>query len=317
MFDDSCNSHYQVAIPELLKRNMIATFYVNPGGNKWGNPKGEGPDQWENKIPLTGMVYGDHTWTHNGVKDLANADFEIGECQKKILSIFYKDNKPHLLSWGRPGVGPGKWNITKEELQTLLTKYNLIDRPPFDAKHGAYFGVKTTEEMLALADKAIAEKGMGYLIIHGVQRRAEEGDVKWGFQDFWALDKDIYRSVLDGLAARRDKGDLWITDHISEYKYQMERDNNPKFQVVKASPQQIQLKLTGTLDANLYDQPLTVTTQVPPNWQAAVVTQGTTSATVPAVKGVIQYDALPNGALITAVPGTLPVVKNPAPAPAR
>ena len=30
MFDDGLNSAYQVAKPELLKRNMIATFYVNP-----------------------------------------------------------------------------------------------------------------------------------------------------------------------------------------------------------------------------------------------------------------------------------------------
>lgn len=303
MFSDSVPSHYQIVVPELIKRNLIATFYVNPGGNKWNNSKDPTPkNQWENVIPKTGMVYGNHTMTHNGVKDLENAEYEIGDCTKIILKLCYPDGKPHLVSWNMPGLAKGKWNITKDELKTLLDKYNLIEKPAFDAKHGAFFGVKTTAEMLALADKAIAEKGMEYLIIHGVERRADEGDPKWSWQDYWALNKDIFREVLDGIAKRKEAGDLWVTDHISEYKYKMERDNKPVLQVQKASNQQIQLKLTGTLDPALYDMPLTVTTQVPATWTAAVVTQGTSSATVPVVKGVIQYDALPNGTIITAVP---------------
>src|SRR5437773_1404775 len=104
MFDDSLHSAYQVAIPELLKRNMIATFYVNPGGNNWNNSKHEPSDQWEKIIPKSGMVYGDHTWTHNGAKDLETEDREIRLCQEKILSICYNDKKPHLISYGQPGV---------------------------------------------------------------------------------------------------------------------------------------------------------------------------------------------------------------------
>ena len=51
---------------------------------------------------------------------------------------------------------------------------------------------------------------MEYLIIHGVERKQPD----WGFQDFWALKQDILLPVLDGLKERRDRGDLWITDHI-------------------------------------------------------------------------------------------------------
>lgn len=296
MFDDGMNSAYQVVIPELLKRNLIATLYVNPGGNKWANPAVEGPNQWENLIPKTGMVYGNHTWTHNGAADLATEDSEIRLCQEKILSIFYADNKPHLISYGQPGVTT--WFSYGAELTAILAKYNLISRPTFDG-HGAVYHWQTIDQMLALADKAITSKGREYLIIHGVERRASEGDPNWGFQDFWPLNKDTLRGVLNGLATRRDNGKLWITDHISQYKYQMERDNKPTFQVLQADNQMIQLKMTGTLDSDLYDLPLTVITQVPTSWHNANILQGTQISTVPVVNGVIQYDALPNGTLIT------------------
>jgi hypothetical protein len=45
------------------------------------------------------------------------------------------------------------------------------------------------------------------------------------------------------------------------------------------------------------------------NWKdnktAAVVTQGGKAATVPAIQGAVQYDALPSGVVIELVPGTL------------
>ena len=75
MFDDSWPSHYQVAAPELAKRKMTATFYICPG-------KGEykaGAKEWEENVWKMGMVYGVHTMTHKGVKDLENAEYEIGE----------------------------------------------------------------------------------------------------------------------------------------------------------------------------------------------------------------------------------------------
>lgn len=312
MFDDSCPSHYQVAIPELLKRGLIATFYVNPG--KWRGDKRTIPGPWETTIPGSGMVYGDHTMTHTGVKDATHAEYEIGECQKEIAQIFYPDGKEHLISWGMPGVGPGAWNITKEELNMLLSKYHLIDRPPFNAKHGAVFGLKTSGEMLALADKAIAEKGMEYLIIHGVERRASEGDPAWSWQDFWALNKDILREVLDGVAARGDKGELWVTDHISQHKYQMERDDRPAIRIVKAAPRMLELQMTGTLPPALYDMPLTVLTEVPAGWKGAVVTQGTRRMAVEAANGLVKYDALPNGEPIVIAAADAPEAKGARPA---
>jgi peptidoglycan/xylan/chitin deacetylase (PgdA/CDA1 family) len=291
MFDDGFPSAYQVVIPELVRRKMIATFYVCPGGNNW-LPK----DQWETVIPKTGMVYGDHTWSHISTYDLATEDTQIRLCHEKIMSLFYPDGKRHLMSFGLPGVT--NWYSYGADYGAILDKYNLIERPTGKG-HFAVFHWQTTDQMLALADKAIAKKGMEYLITHGVERRVSEGDPDMGMQDFWALDRDILRAILDGLVIRRDRGDLWITDHISQYKYQMERDNKPVLQIQKADANEIQLTMTGTLDRELYDLPLTVITQVPPDWSSASVTQGAKTTIVHTSNGVLIYDALPDGSLIT------------------
>ena len=37
MFDDSWPSHFQVAVPALVERDMTATFYINPGKGNLGD----------------------------------------------------------------------------------------------------------------------------------------------------------------------------------------------------------------------------------------------------------------------------------------
>src|SRR5205085_821605 len=125
------------------------------------------------------------------------------QCAKIIREIVPDKNPaaPRLSSFAQPGVAQGDWNITDAQLNELLAKHHLVNRP--DAKgHMAVYHLKTAKEMLALADKAVEAKGMEYLIIHGVERI----EPNWGYQDFWALKQDVLKPVLDGLKERRDKG---------------------------------------------------------------------------------------------------------------
>src|SRR4051794_11891382 len=141
MFDDSWPSHWQVAAPELVKRGMTATFYICPGKGEYK----KFAKQWEETLWKQGMVYGDHTMTHKGVKDFDDADREIGDCANEIRKIIGAgDDK--LVSFALPGVGQGEWNITDRQLAELLKKHNLIDRPPF-TDHGAVYQLKTADEM--------------------------------------------------------------------------------------------------------------------------------------------------------------------------
>jgi hypothetical protein len=291
MFDDSWPSHWQVVAPELVKRAMTATFYICPG-------KGEYlkfADQWEKELWKQGMVYGVHTMTHQGVKDLENAQYEIGE-NARVIRRIVPGTSGKLVSYAQPGVGKGNWNITLEQRDGLLKEYQLIERPPLEGKMTVYH-LKTAEEMLALADKAIAAQGSDLLVIHGVERLGPE--VKW--QDFWALKQDIFLPVLDGLQQRSDEGKLWIADHISVHQYETERDSSA-VKVLEATDKRIRLDLTNRTDPKLYDHPLTLTTQVPASWKRCDVAQGTRHAQRTAANGVLRFDAVPNAGPVTLEP---------------
>lgn len=282
MFDDSWPSHFQVAAPELHKRNMTATFYINPAKGEYQKFAKE----WEEELWKQGQVYGNHTMTHKGVKDLENAEYEIGECARVIRKITGKETK--LVSYGQPGVGKDDWNITPDELQELLKKHRMIDRPPF-TNHGAVYHLKTTDEMLALADKAIAAGGMEYLVIHGVERI----EPNWGYQDFWPLKQDVFLPLLDGLKERRDSGKLWITDHISQHQYETERDA-AEIKTVTSNDKEIKLTLSCKADSKFYDLPLTLLTAVPSEWKQAVVKQGSKQQAITVIAGKATYEAVPD-----------------------
>lgn len=283
MFDDSWPSHWQVAIPELQQRGLIATFYICPG-------KGEYKvyaQKWESEFADSGMVYGNHTMTHKGVSDLENAREEILGCTKIIREI-QPGSETRLVSFAQPGGVGGNWNITDEELAQLLKEDHLISRPPFQG-HGAMYHLKTLPEMTGLADKAIASKSMEYLIIHGVER------LNATYQDMWAMkQEELFFPLLDYLKQKSDAGELWVTDHISQHKYETER-GSAKVQTVSTTPAAIRLKLTSAADPELYDQPLTLLTQVPADWKNAAIRQGDVHTTVAVKDGLARYDALPGG----------------------
>lgn len=281
MFDDSAPSHWQVALPELVKRNMIATFYINPGKAEYQ----KFAKKWEVDMLQNGMVLANHTMTHRGVKNAEHAETELGDCAKVIRAI---TKQTKLISYGQPGVGPNDWNITKEETDALLKRHRMIDRPPFKG-HGAVYHMQTAEQMLALADKAVAAKGLEYIVFHGVQRIEPD----WGYQDFWPLKQEIFFALLDGLKERRDKGQLWITDHITAHQYETERDQ-AETRVISASGGSIQLELKCAADPELYDLPLTLVTKVPPAWKSATVKQGAATQTIAVANGEVRFDAKPN-----------------------
>lgn len=283
MFDDSWPSHWQVAMPELQKRGLIATFYICPGKGEYKAFAAK----WETDFASSGMVYANHTMTHKGVKDLADARVEILDCTKAIRAM--QPGKPNrLVSYGQPGVGQGKWNITEEELNQLLQEDYLISRPPFKG-HGAMYHQKTLEEMTALVDNAIATKGMDYLVVHGVER------LNASYQDMWALKQEIFFPLLDYMKEKADAGELWVTDHISQHQYETERAT-ATVQTVSVAPTGIRIKLACSADPNFYDYPLTLVTRVPADWKNALVRQGDAKTTVTVSGGAAKYHATPNGA---------------------
>jgi len=271
-FDDSCRTHVSKAIPELSKRGMVGTFYINPGNGPFQSER----KAWELDLPKNpAVVYGNHTFTHVGATNAAQLEVELARCGEVIRACYPAAKPVRLVSFGRPGGVP--WTVTEAEKQEALARHHLIDRPAFFSYP---FHVKTGEEVCRLVDQAIAKGDAGHLDFHGVDG------------DWLSTPMAVFSALLDKLEACR--GEVWMTDHISCHKYRTERDG-AKVQSVRADGDAIRLALTSEADPSLYDLPLTLETRVPEGWQACRVTQGAVQVERPVADGRVRYEAVPGG----------------------
>lgn len=282
MFDDSMPSHVKTVLPELMKRKLVGTFYVNPGSGHFAANRA----LWEKEFLANGMVLANHTFTHKGAKDVANCEEEITKCNDVLdaIATAARGRPDTLISFGRPGVPKGAWNVTDEELAKLLAANRLILRPNVLF---AQIHMKDAKAMIARVEKALDTGKPDAVAFHGVGG------------EWLSIDVPAFLALLDFIDTKRD--DLWVTDPISIHKYETER-NAAQVEVVGSGPTEIRLRLTTKVDPKLYDVPLTLSTEVPNLWQKAEVVQGATRATVGVVAGKVKYDARPGDDVIVLRP---------------
>ena len=88
----------------------------------------------------------------------------------------------------------------------------------------------------------------------------------------------------------------------SVVKYIKERES-ANLSLISSSQDQIVLNLTDTLDDAIFDEPLTIRSEVPSSWAKVRVKQGTGAITVtPGIEGtktVIYYNVIPDRGFIT------------------
>jgi len=272
-FDDSTPTSMSKVIPELQKRKMTATFYTVPG-SAWHKKNQE---LWDH--PLPGVEYGNHTYTHKGVASREELEGELRRANDEIARCFPDRKLPRLISFGKPGGVP--WSLTPDETRAVLAKFNLIWRPDFRGYPGQ---IKTVEELAALPAKAVAEGGMEYVYFHGVDG------------DWLSTPWDVFTALLDAL--EKERNELWITDPVSWHQYATERDST-KIKLLESTLTKLRIGLESSLDVQLYNLPLTLSTRVPAGWSECTVTQGERSRKVPVRSGIIVYDALPGGGAVT------------------
>ncbi|MBI1367892.1 MAG: polysaccharide deacetylase family protein [Planctomycetes bacterium] len=280
MFDDSCPTDVKIVVPELEKRRMTGTFYINPGSGQYGANR----KAWEETIPGAGFELANHTFTHRGGDTKSDIEQEVVRCNEAIHKTTPTMNWPRLVSYGQPGgIKPERWPSTKGELAAILAKNHLIDRPDFGGR-GAMIAFHTSGEMLAHVDKAIQSGAMECIVFHGVGG------------DWITTPLDVFTGFLDGLATRRQK--VWLTRHIPAHQYATERDS-AQVKVTRADATTIRLALSSGADPKFYDQPLTLITHVPADWKTCTITQGERTIEAASKDGAVMYDATPGGQVIT------------------
>lgn len=271
MFDDSMTVHIKNALPELKKRNLVGTFYVNPGSGQFKAYKGA----WEKDIPAAGGVLANHTFTHKGAKTPENLEEEITLANDAIRAI---DPKATLISFGIPGVKQGDWAVTKEQLAEALKKHKLLLRPETGG-HWGHINFKTGAELISRIDKGLATGSFDFCAFHGIGG------------EWLSTDLPPFIELLDALVAKREQ--LWITDTISAQKYETERATAKA--TIEKSGAELRVTVKCDADAALYNQPLTVIAKVPADWKKCQAIQGSTKTDVAVTNGAAMFDAVPNG----------------------
>lgn len=274
-FDDSAPSQLKNVVPELEKRKIVGNFYLVTGNSLYAALK----RRWEDAAKSPYVAVANHTFTHKGVNNVAELEPELSKCNEVLYQLKPERKQPCLLGFGRPGGVP--WKVTPEEQKTALAKHNLCDRPPF---FGPPIHYKSAAETVAAVDAAIAKGEMGHLDFHGVG------------EDWLVTPVDWFTALLDKLESVRDQ--LWITDVVSWHQYVTER-SSAEIKNAKADADTISLELTCKADPVLYNLPLTLATKVPADWENCLVTQGANTKSLLVKNGMVTYDAVPGGGVIT------------------
>ncbi len=236
-FDDSIESHIKNAIPALSARDLIGTFYLNPGA-KWFDHAA-----WNSVAAKTNMEFANHSWTHSGAKNADDGEGEIAACNEYVLGLKPERKIPRLLSFAYPG--GCKWDVPEEDKIKALKKYNLIVRPT-SAGRSAGVHVKTASELKALVEAGISTGSPIVIGFHGVGG------------EWLSIDLPIFTELLDFVS--ENKSSIWSSDPVSIYKYEMERDSSTvRISRIEGSSAS-RISLDCPLDP-LYDEPLTLSIQ--------------------------------------------------------
>ena len=286
--DDSLRSQILFAIPAMDQRGLAGTWWVNPGRGGSVNYKKQDDawaecwialyDDWK-AAAARGHDFGNHTLHHLGAATVEEADYQVGETAR----IIWQTNPRQRLQLFLRGGGTS-WGISDEELARILVKYDCapegrgggIECPTWECDPSA-------AEMIAHVDAAIQEGSWHYTAFHGIGPTAEWGGPVRG---------EAFIALLDTLARRRDQ--VWTSPFTRLYKYQQER-NSARVDWLSIEKSALRGSLTCPLDPRLYDEPLTLRVSLPGGWERALLTQGNHHETVPVIKGVATFDALPGG----------------------
>lgn len=270
-FDDSAPSHLDYVIPALRYRGVPATFYINPGNGPFRFRQSE----WESVARAPGIELANHTFSHIGAPSVDDFDQEIALANEVIDRLYPDRPARRLRSWARPGVPEHQWAISEKEIQAVLSRHLMIERPPF---HGPPFSVRTIPEMQAWIEDAIEAGELRHLVFHGVG------------SDWHNVPLSYFMALLDRLEDHA--GSLWVTHPLCAQKYAAERESA---RIVARPPatDSLALFLETDLDCSLYDEPLTLATRLPTSCGKASVSQAGRPLPHLQIGAEVFYDAVP------------------------
>ncbi|MEW6721532.1 MAG: polysaccharide deacetylase family protein [Thermodesulfobacteriota bacterium] len=297
-FDDGCRSQFTLGVPALNARGIKGTFYLiidgvsdgfSPPWSSWRSAAAEGHEIASHTISHPHL-----TWI-----SLSQAQTEITG-SKATIETQVPSRK--CLSFAYP-FGDTNSSVASIASDAYVNSRGVacgLNAEPYDFANLKACSPDSGDDIYVWADAARSQGKWLIAYIHSL----DSGNDCWGTWDI-----DMYTTYLDYLLG----GDVWAGTVGGVVKYIKER-SAATLSTVSGSGEEIVLSLTDTLDDSIYDQPLTLWSEVPSEWEFVTVQQGTGAVVelTPVLEGgrkVVYYQAVPDRGLIT--------LKDPVPADPR
>ena len=287
-FDDGCPSHVSIGVPSLNARGFKGTFFLT---TNWIGGSSPGWDSWRNAAN-NGHEIGSYSMSHPDLTTLPLPQVQ-SEMEGAKAAIDAQITTQKCLSFAYPD------GALNDSVASIANNIYIASRG---------IECQLNSEPINFSNVNSCSPGdLGTLIAN---TDAAEQQGKWLDYHFHSLanGNDCYRDAsfttdmwlayLDYLTTKN----LWVGTFVAAVKYIQER-SSATLSVLSILSDQIVLSLTDTMADAIYDQPLTIRSEVPSNWATATVQQGSSTievnSTVEGTTTVIYYNAVPDRGLIT------------------
>jgi peptidoglycan/xylan/chitin deacetylase (PgdA/CDA1 family) len=284
-FDDGCAKQYTVALPMFDEFGFKMTLYpvINWGPN------------WPvlQKAAEQGHEIGSHTVTHTKNPNKMTPEQQETELTKSQDAINSHITGQKCLTIAYPYCQPldkaltTKYYIAARHCQGFIepnTPRNFYQISSIMCGSGG--SVKTPADFNARFEKAAAKKGWCVFLLHSID---DDGGAS-------PVSSEVLRAGLEYLKAHKDT--LWVATFVNVVRYIRER-NDVSVEETSHSDNSIILKVTDTLDNEIYNYPLTLRRPLPDGWTGAKISQNghSADATVAEIESnkYIMFDIIPDG----------------------
>jgi peptidoglycan/xylan/chitin deacetylase (PgdA/CDA1 family) len=238
-FDDSHPTHLSTVVPILREHGLRATFMINPGRSAFQNHRSE----WEDCARSDEHEFANHTMMHRGASSEEEIEREVGQAAEYICGLFPQRSRLVALNRG----GGTTW-ITRKPFSYYLENYHL-------------FNVTGSLGMDDVYGKRIA--ALERHLLNAVKRNGWAKIHYHSIGDGLATSEDNFRAAMQLLSKRADQ--IWITGLADAFKYLTERSAT-KISLKQVDADRVELEVVCGTDPALFDQPLTIEFEAPPNW---------------------------------------------------
>ncbi len=239
-FDDGTYDQYENAVPQLERRNLPATFFIN-------GRKIRSYDQSKYNLLSESDVYdlfqrgfevSNHTWGHTKLTTIS-----LDSVRKEIAM---NDSAIEKWTGKRPLTLSFPHNARTDELIAIAMEGRVGVRT-FETGFGQTERKDTYTNLKKWVDKCIENRSWSVAMLHGINKD----------YDYWR-NPDILWNFFDYISSKT--GTVWIANFHDAVSYVTERDKS-KLQLYKNDNGDVVAIVATTLDTNLYKQPLTLVVQ--------------------------------------------------------